>query len=149
MTATTDPGEKLGAVARALATAFGRIDNVAVFDHEPVGSELPTPCILIGTPELQRSEIDDSERQLGSDDWRQSWAVTLQVAMHEPADAQADIRRLLGEMVYELDADWTLGGECVEARLVAGRIGYGDAARNPRLLIAECDVQVLSLMPRL
>lgn len=145
---TTDPGEKLGAIASALAVAFGRIDDVAVFDHEPVGSELPTPCILIGTPELQRSEIDDSERQLGSDDWRQSWAVTLQVAMHEPAVAQADIRRLLGEMVYELDADWTLGGEAVEARLVAGRVGYGDAARTPRLLIAECDVQVLSLMPR-
>ncbi len=145
---TTDPGAKLGAIAAALATCFGRIDGVAVFDHEPVGSELPTPCILIGTPELQRSEIDDSERQLGSDDWRQSWAVTLQVSMHEPAEAQADIRRLLGEMVYELDADWTLGGEAVEARLVAGRVGYGDAARNPRLIIAECDVQVLSLMPR-
>ena len=148
MPSTLTAPEKLAAVAAALKAAFDTIDGVTVFDHEPVGSELPLPCITIGTPELQRTEIDEAERQLGAEDWRQSWAVTLMVAMHEPADAQALIRRLVGEMVEAIDLDHTLTGEAHEARLVSARVGYGEPDRSPRLIVAECDVQVLSLMPR-
>jgi glycine/D-amino acid oxidase-like deaminating enzyme len=148
MPTTLTAPDKLAAIAAALKAAFETIDGVTVFDYEPVGSELPLPCITIGTPELQRSEIDEAERQLGADDWRQSWAVTAMVAMHEPELAQALVRQLVGEMVEAIDLDHTLDGEAHEARLVSARVGYGEPERSPRLVVAECDVQVLSLMPR-
>lgn len=140
---------KLGAIAAALARAFEPIPEVAVYEHEPVGTEMDLPAITIGTVALQRTEIDEPERQLASDDWRQSWSVTLLVAMHDPEVASARTRRIIGEMVEAIDLDHTLGGEAVEARLTAATQGYGPEDHDPRLIVVECDVQVLALMPRL
>lgn len=145
--ATLTAPEKLGAVAEALAEVFGGIVGVSVHAFEPVG-ELALPCITVGQPELERVELESMERQLGYDDWRMSWSVTLQVAMYEAQEAQALARRLTGEMVEALDLEPTLGGEAVEARLVSARGGYGDPEHSPRLIVVECDVQVIALMPR-
>lgn len=149
MPSTLTAPDKLGAIAAALAAAMGSIVGVSVYAHEPIGNELTLPAITIGAVTLQRSELESDERQLGYDDWRQSWPLTLLIAMHEPQEAQALARRLIGEMVEAIDLDHTLDGEAVEARMTEARAGYGPEEGTPRLIVVECEVQVISLMPRL
>lgn len=148
MPTTLTPADKLGAVAAALAAAFGSIPGVRVFAYEPMGSELaPLPAIVVGSVSLHRVPLEEAEHHLGIDDWLQSWAITLYCSFEgQPAD-HASARSLIGRMTSVIDIDPTLGGEAREARLVTAEAGYNDPGSPRRLIVVECEVEVLSLMP--
>jgi hypothetical protein len=145
---TTDPAEKLGAVAAAIATRFETIAGATVYPYEPLGRALSPPCITIGACDFERSGVEEPDSQLGSDDWILTYAITLYVALFEPEKGFADAREFVGRAIAAIDADQKLGGEVLEAKLTSGDMGFNDEDAQRRLVVVECELEALALMPR-
>lgn len=142
-----DPALKLQAVANKLVARFQTIPGVTVYDHEHDGFK--PPAIMIGVVDLERVPLEEAETEEGKNDWLQTWAVTAYVTLNDRKTSLTAARRLVGQMVTAIDADQTLGGEADEAKLVDAKMGFNDEQSNRRLIVIECEVECLSLVPDL
>ncbi len=146
MPTTLNHADKLGAVAAAIVTALSGIEGLTAYDHEPAG-ELAYPALTVGAVTLERVSLEEPEHHLGVDDWLQTWSLTLMVLYDGDESQWATARRLIGEVARAIDFDPHLGGEAREARLVSAEAGYNDPDSPRRMIVVECEVEVLSLMP--
>lgn len=144
---TTDPGLKFGAVAAAIAQAFDGIDDVQVYDYDPLAAELPQRSICVGAHETARTDLEDPEQRLGRVDFDDEWEVTLYVRIETTSEAWRSARSILGQMVAAIDDDVQLGGQVQEARLTSSSLAPEEADQGPRRLIGTCTVAVKYLMP--
>lgn len=149
MTFTTDPAARLQATADALATVFASVGaGATALAYDPVGIEIPSPCIAVGEASGAGTAIDASGHQIGKDDQAETWTVRLYHYLDDPAADWAAARSLIGLMRQVLDADFDLGGQVREARITSWTLApyVADPAGARRLLIGECTVSVLYLM---
>ena len=146
--ATIDPAQKLGAIAHAIKPRLATIAGLNVYDHERLGRAFTPPCVMVGAVDVERTGVEEAESELGRDDWSMSWALTLYVALNDPATAYSDARILVGRLIAAFDADQKLGGEVLEAKLVSAEMGVNDDDENRRLIVVECELEALALMPR-
>lgn len=149
-------GDLLNAVPagiKAAAEGAGiELDGEALTVHDTdVRSVAPPALVVAGPLAIRRREPDEAESQLGSRDVALTFALRLYVPI---AGAQADVvgqrnaRRLLGELVDALDAAPTLGGTVnLEAQIVEGEMSFTDAEAQVQMVIYECELVALCLVP--
>jgi hypothetical protein len=149
MTFTTDPGAKIGAVAAALVTALGGIDDVTLLDYDPgISGVQDTLTGGVGEVTGRSTEPLQRGRTLSYRDWPQQWAVRIYVHLDDPSVAWASARKAMGQALNSLDSDFTLGGEVQEAAVTSYSITPSDRFDSParRLLIVELTVSVFTRM---
>lgn len=144
---------KLGNLATAIKAA---IDDAGIESHgndllvyKYEGRELDSlPAVTISGPvSIIRTEPDEAESQLGSDDWRMTFVLRIYVAQDDPETAEDDMRAILGQVIAAIDADRTLGGEAeIDASLTNGDVSPAETASERQLLVFTGDLQVWSLI---
>lgn len=144
---TSDPAAKLGAIAAALATAFGAIDGLTVLDYDPIGAAISSPTLAIGDVEGGSTDVMQADHELGFRDWPERWSIALYVFLDAPDVAYALARSLIGEAIAALDMDPTLGGEVREASLTSFRIEPNEPDSVRRMLIGYLTVSLIHFQP--
>lgn len=113
-----------------------------------VSPNLPAmPCAVIEIPDVELTEPDEPESQLGATDWHLEYPVNFYFALREADAAQARAVETLEAFILAVKADPTLGGTAeVEAKVVSANIAYDEVSDtpNPRLVI-ETTVKVWRL----
>jgi hypothetical protein len=145
---TTDYGEKIGAVAAALAQTLDAIEGLVALPYDPIGQETPSIVACVSSSTLGRTALGDPETRLGRDDWGLDLQVRLYHRLEDPEPDWASARRIVGEIVAAVDRDYQLGGEVREAKVTTAdlRPSEPDEAA-PRMLIGDLTVQAIALMP--
>ncbi len=145
---STDPAAKLTAIADAIGTALGGIPDATVITYDPIGTEIVSGTIAIGSVVSSvRADIDEPEQQQGSTTFVQEWEVRLYVVVVDPATSWATARSMMGQVVAAIDGQWRLGGEVQEAKVREFSIEPGDPDLPRRLVIGTATVRVKYLMP--
>lgn len=146
---TSDPGEKIGAVAAALVTALGGVEDARILAYDPgVEGIQDFPCVGVGDVAVEQTGLDEPGHQLGRRDWLMRWTVRVYVALDDPTTAWTQARRILGEALNSLDTDSTLGGEVREMTTGAFTLEPTQPEEaSRRMLVGELEVLVLTLMP--
>lgn len=151
MAVTTDPGLKLGAIAAAIVTALGGVDDVTILDYDPgvegVQVTRGTPIIGVGDVAGNGTGLDEAGHALGHRDWNQVWTVRIYTKLDDPSSDWAVARRLMGEAINSLDTDHTLGGEVREMTIGDWSIEPTDPDDTAtRMLVGELRIPVITLM---
>jgi hypothetical protein len=117
-----------------------------------VGPVVP-PCAEIEVPNGTRTDPEQAESQLGSDDWDLEYPVTLWVDLRRASDAQTQLKDFLEAFISAVDADRslglapaTVGFELDDASVVSFERVYG-LERDRQLIGYETTVAVLALVP--
>lgn len=145
MPPTTDPAERLGAIADALVDAFSGIDGMTVLPYDPGVGPVAHMQMGVGDVTFRTTQIDQRGHVIGKRDWWEEWTVRFYVHM-EGADSWDTARQVIGQANTGLEMDPTLGGEVREAAITAGRVSPSDPLeQGRRMLIGELTVSVLQL----
>lgn len=144
---------KLGLVAAAIKTAIdaaaitSRGNALVVYVYEPRDLDTLPAVTIEGPVEMRRSEPDEGESQLGSDDWRMAFTVRLYVNAEDRETAATDSRALLGQVIAAIDADRDLGGEAeIDSSLSRGELGYTPEDATRQMAIYDCTLDVWALI---
>lgn len=106
------------------------------------------PCAVVEIPDVDLSDVEEAESQLGADDWRLEYPVNLYFALREADIAQARAVDALEAFILAVKADPTLGGTAeIDAKVVSASVSYDEVSdqANPRLVI-ETIVRVWRLV---
>jgi hypothetical protein len=148
VTFTTDPDAKIGAIAAALAVALGGVDATVLTYDPGVEGVQQFPVVGVGDVAVEQTGLDESGHQLGRRDWLMRWTVRVYVALDDPAAAWASARSLLGQALYSIDNDHTLGGEAREVTTGSFTLEPSQPEETSRrMLVGELEVFALTLMP--
>jgi hypothetical protein len=146
---TTDPGQKIGAIAAALAQTLDAIDGLTALAYDPIGQEIPQVTACVSSSTLGRTELGEAEARLGRDDWGFDLQVRLYHPLDDPEADWASARQLVGEIVAAVDRDYQLSGEVREAKVTTADLRPSEPEEStPRKLIGDLTVQAIALMPR-
>ena len=146
MPTTTDPAEKLGAIAAAIAELFEGIEGLTVLDYDPVGVPLDLPCAYVAEFNGSGTAVDEQGHELGHDDYEQVWTVRL---LHDADGERAtalSARSIFGQMLAAVNGDFRLNGEVREAVLEGYRMDLNDPEETRRMHVGELNVGLLYLM---
>ena len=147
MTFTTDPSLKLQAIAAALATTFGAIDDLTVLSYEPTGAAITHGTVTIGTVGGGSTQLREADYELGFRDWPQRWTVRLHVGYQAPEVNWAEARGWMGRLIATLDMDPHLGGEVREASVTDYSLELNDPEETTRWIVGEITVSVIHHQP--
>lgn len=128
-------------IAEALVGLLGDIGlNADLWEKK----EIRPPAGSVWVPTLQRTEPDEAESQLGTDDWRLIYPVSLYFDLANVKDQQTAVEKLEA-FVKALDADPSLGGTVLEAS-VTEAVLFKELDRPRPLVGYEITVSVLRLV---
>lgn len=145
---TTDPAAKLGQVAAGIALALSGIAGLTVITWDPIGTEIESATLAIGSVlSSSRPDLDEPEQQQGSTTFWQDWEARLYVVVDDAETSWALARSLMGQIVSAIDGQWRLGGEVQEAKVREFSIEPSDPDLPRRLVIGTATVRVKYLMP--
>lgn len=131
------------AVGAAITAAAITLDGNAlkVYDAEPRDLDTLPAVTVNGPTAFRRTEPDEPESQLGSDDWILTYTVTIYCPLDDPARSQRGMRAVLGQVIAALDDDRQLGGAVeIEAKIVNGEQSFTDQAEQRQMVIYTCDL---------
>lgn len=135
---------KITEIAEALVTvAEGTATLQQAHLWEP--KDLAPPAASVGVPGLQRTDPDEAESQLGSDDWNLDFTVSLYFDLAHAAKAQQSMVDALEEFTDAIDADASLGGIVLEAS-VTEATPFVEKERKRPLVGYEVTVSVVRLV---
>lgn len=119
--------------------------NVWPRDHLPSSA---VAMAEIELPDFDRTDPEERESQLGSDDWRLDYLVTVWVKLTEPTGAQQHLAETVETFVSLLDDDRGLNGLALDASVTSGRRVYqiNPKDRSPALVGYETTVAVWKLV---
>lgn len=100
----------------------------------------------IEIPDIDRTPLERSESQLGSNDWDLEFPVAIWVNLTEAEISQKRLVALVEAWIAAVDADIHLGGLVLEARVTHAARVYGTTANNVPLVGYETAVAVLKLV---
>jgi hypothetical protein len=83
----------------------------------------------IEIPDIGRTGVEQAESQLGSYDWDLEFPVTIWVNLTETARSQQRLVELVERWIAAVDADPTLGGLVLEAKVTQAKRQYQLAQR--------------------
>lgn len=133
-------------IALAIKTTAETVTGLTVYPHETFARALTTPALTIGAVDFTRTHIEEAESQVGSYDRMLTWALTLYVALNDPAVAFPAARDLVDSLISAFDAQITLNGAVYEAKLFKGVAGVNTEDANRRLIVVEIELETLSLV---
>jgi hypothetical protein len=139
-------------IADALAD-IARAAGMHVPDDTWTVGTLKPPCAEIEVPNGNRNDPEQSESQLGSDDWNLEFPVTLWVDLHRATEAQIRLKDLLEAFIVAVDSDRSLGlapatvGFTLDDASVVSFERVYQLERDRQLVGYETTVAVLALVP--
>ncbi|WP_158276945.1 hypothetical protein [Paraconexibacter algicola] len=77
------------------------------------------PGVVVEVPSGTRTLPDERESQLFADDWDMDFPVTIYVDLADPVAAQLRIAEVVDELVAGVDANPSLNGTALEARVTS------------------------------
>lgn len=107
------------------------------FDTLPAGTVMP--------PHVHRVGALDAEMQIGSNSWTFEFPVSLYFDLQEPLASQAQAVEGVEHFIAQVDADQTLGGTCVDAKVTECEV-FIETSRNRMVLGYQCTVEVLKFV---
>lgn len=134
-------------IALAIKAVGDTVAGLTTYPHETFAHGLRLPALTIGAVDIDRTEPLRPEIQLGTRDWDLTWALTLYVALDDPAVAYPAARDLLTLLISAFDSAETLGGLVEDGKVTRAESGVNDADANRRLIVVEMDFECLALMP--
>lgn len=82
--------------------------------------ELPTlPCGVIDMPTISRTEPEERESQLNTNDWFINYPVSLYFDLAEPVSSQVQATEVVEAFIMAVDDDTSLSGLVLEAKVVS------------------------------
>jgi hypothetical protein len=99
----------------------------------------------IEIPDIQRTGVEQAESQLGFYDWDLEFPVSIWVNLTETGRSQQRLVALVEQWIAAIDADPTLGGLVLEAKVTDAKRQY-QLAKRP-LVGYETTLAVLKLVP--
>jgi hypothetical protein len=78
----------------------------------------------IEIPDVTRTAPEQAESQLGADDWDLEYLVTIWVPLTDGISSQRRLVEVLEDWIAAIDADVTLGGLVLEAKVTSARRQY-------------------------
>lgn len=145
---TTDPGEKLGAIAAALVQALGGVEGMRVLTYDP-GVEGVQASMTMGVGDVtgRGTGVGEQGIQLGTRLWDQVWTVRFYVFLDDPPTAWAQARKAMGQAINSIDSDHRLAGEVRETTVDDWSIEATTPEEGSRrMLVGELRVPVQVLM---
>jgi hypothetical protein len=133
-------------IAEAIATRLRALD-LHVPERAWTRGELSPPCGEIELPAGDRTGPEESESQLGSNDWRLELDVTIWFDLTDVSIAAARLVDTLEAFVRAVDADRTLGLVGVLDASVTGWEPVFLTDQTRPLVGAETTVAVWALVP--
>lgn len=132
-------------ITAASITLNGRA--LKVYDHEPREFDTLPAALVRGPLEFRRTDPDESERELGREDWDLTYEVIVAVPMPAPEQGQDNANTILEDLIYAFDGDPTLGGTSgvTEAKLADGDRSYlEDDTANQQAVLWTCRLEVMA-----
>lgn len=144
---------KLGLLATAAKTAIDAAAIVSlgnalkVYTYEPRDLDSLPALTIDGPTDFNRTEPDEPESQLGSNDWRLTYLVRIYVACDDPETASTESRAILGQVIAAIDADRTLGGEAeLDASLADGSRELVADQNEREMFLTTCSLRIWALV---
>lgn len=106
------------------------------------------PAGVVGVPQIDRSDVEERESQLGTSDWRIIWPVMLAFDLANAAAAQAHATQTVEAFIQAIDtATLSVSDATIEDAKVVSAVPdeVEDAARP--LLVYDCRLVVLKFVP--
>jgi hypothetical protein len=128
--------------AGLMLKALGLGVNVWADDELTMGA---AGAAEIEIPDLGRTGVEERESQLGFYDWDLEFPVTIWVNLTQGARAQQRLVAVVEAWIAAVDADPTLGGLVLEAKVTSAKRQY-QLAKRP-LVGFETTLAALRLVP--
>lgn len=138
-------------IADAIAELARTIGLTVPDDTWTVGHVHP-PAAEIELPDVRRTAPEESESQLGWDDWDLDFPVTIWVDLTKPTEAQKRLKNYLEAFIAAVDADRSLGlstnPQVVDSSVLSAERVYAVGEGRSRALVGyETVVAVQALVP--
>jgi hypothetical protein len=135
-------------VAQALADLItGLPGDIRGQLWEPNPGNVNPPVGVVSMPRIDRSDVEDEESQLGTDDWALDFTVFLFHDLGNALYAQGEAVEDIEEFIKAVDANPSLGlATVIDTKVVAVTPGFDLDQTRPQI-VTECRVQVLRLVP--
>jgi hypothetical protein len=106
------------------------------------------PCVEIEVPErITRTEPDEAESQIGSEDWHIDFTATIYFDLREPVAAQLRLIEALELWIAAVDADRSLGAaSTLDASVVSAERVYPEDDQQRSLIAYATTVRVWRLV---
>jgi hypothetical protein len=106
------------------------------------------PFGVVELPRIERTGVDEPERELGSDDWLITYPVVLYVDLKDPDRDQERAVELLEAFTAALDENPSMGDATIDdTKVTAGDPSVDLIGESRPMLAYECEVQVLKRVP--
>ena len=122
------------------------IAGLKVYGYEPRDLDI-LPAATIGTQIVDRTPPDESESELGSEDWRVTTKVRVYDRCDDPETAYTAIRVLMPRVIRAIEADRGVGSGALDQTVVRSDAGFTEQTEQGRqLVVMELDVEALLLV---
>lgn len=111
------------------------------YTYEPATFD-EVPAAAVGVPVVRRSALDDSERELGSDDWIMEYPVGLYFDLDEARKSQGQMVEALEAFTKAIDANPSLGSALIDDCTLTSAEPFVEDARQRTLCGYLCTVSV-------
>ena len=135
---------KITEVANALVAVIKGIEGIEgayLWERK----DIKVPAGSVGVPTLERTDVDEAESQLGTDDWKLEFPVSLYFDLADVAKSQQSMVDALEAFTNAIDADQSLGLPTVEASVNDAQ-PFAERDRKRPLVGYEITVSVLRLV---
>ena len=146
-TTVTDIADGIKAVLDTL-TVNG--SAIYAYDHEPGYDGMDIPAATLFIPDVERPELSEAESQMGADTWDSTWILRLYTGLDDARTEQRQLEVLLADAILAIDANWTLDGRVLRARIVRATSGSVHVQnRSFPLMAYECELEIRRLVDTL
>jgi len=104
------------------------------------------PCFVIFLPSVRRVAPEQAESQLGADDFRLTLPVAYYFDLDDARAAQAKAVEWAEAAIRAVDADPSLGGAVLDAKVSAAEPNYESTDEARPTLSYELEVECLALV---
>lgn len=136
-------------IAEIIAGAGDQVDLVKkAYARDPgMAGMTQLPALVVGFPTLRRQGVEEPESEVGSNDWRLSYPVSLFFDLHKAEVTAERILEALEQLVEAIDNPdtWEADQSIIDwALTVAEPVEILDESRS--LMSYECRVELLKLV---
>ena len=144
---------KLTALADGIKTAIDAAaitldgNDLLVYTYEPKELDQLPAVTIDGPTAIRRVEPGEPESQLGSLDWHVQFTMRIYIANDNPADAAANSRAVLGQVIAAIDADRSLDGAAdIDASVANGEMQLTPDEAPRQMIVYSCDLETWALV---
>ena len=130
-------------IAAVMATLTVDGSPINAYAYEPAGEGMNLPAATLFIPDVDRPELSVAESEMGSDTWDSTWMLRLYHGLDDAQRCQHEIQIMLADAILAIDANSTLDGLVLRARIVRATSGslHIQSRANP-LMAYECELEI-------